>query len=105
MLVTPDAALYTFINQGALTVDSINDSEEMKAMDVEFEDTKRVIRFRKSKKDTQHNGKKYRRTNQDLQNITRKTKDRITRTQLNTGFELGCSGRVSKSCSTSEPWY
>jgi hypothetical protein len=34
MLLTPDAALYTFINQGALTVDSINDTEEMKAMDV-----------------------------------------------------------------------
>ena len=34
MLVTPDAALYTFINQGALTVDGINDSEEMKGMDV-----------------------------------------------------------------------
>ena len=46
--------------------------------------------------------KKDKRTNNDLQNITRKTKDRITRTQLNTGFELGCSGRVSKSCSTSD---
>ena len=34
MLVTPDTALYSFINQGALTVDSINDTEEMKAMDV-----------------------------------------------------------------------
>ena len=34
MLITPDAALYTFINQGALTVDSINDTDDMKAMDV-----------------------------------------------------------------------
>jgi hypothetical protein len=34
-----------------------------------FEDTKRVIRIRKSKKDIQHNGKKYKRTNNDLQNI------------------------------------
>ncbi|CAG2228993.1 Myosin heavy chain, striated muscle,Myosin-7,Myosin-9,Myosin-H heavy chain,Myosin-11,Myosin-2,Myosin-3,Myosin-14,Myosin-16,Myosin-7B,Myosin-10,Unconventional myosin-VI,Myosin heavy chain, fast skeletal muscle,Myosin-1B,Myosin-2 heavy chain,Myosin heavy chain, muscle,Myosin-1,Myosin-6,Myosin-4,Myosin-15,Myosin-13,Myosin-8,Myosin heavy chain, skeletal muscle, adult [Mytilus edulis] len=30
-------ALYTFINQGALTVDSINDTEEMKAMDEAFD--------------------------------------------------------------------
>ncbi|CAG2228981.1 MYH6_7 [Mytilus edulis] len=37
MLVTPDPALYTFINQGALTVDSINDTEEMKAMDEAFD--------------------------------------------------------------------
>ena len=34
----------------------------------EFEDTKRVIRIRKSKKDRQHNGQKYKRTNNDLQN-------------------------------------
>jgi hypothetical protein len=34
MLITPDAALYTFINQGALTVDSINDKEDMQLMDV-----------------------------------------------------------------------
>jgi hypothetical protein len=30
-----------------------------------------------------------------------KTKDRLTRTQLKTGGELGCSGRVGISCSTS----
>jgi hypothetical protein len=35
----------------------------------EFEDTKRVIRIRKSKKDSQHNDQKYKRTNNDLQNI------------------------------------
>jgi hypothetical protein len=35
----------------------------------EFEDTKRVIRIRKSKKDRQHNGQKYKRTNNDLQKI------------------------------------
>jgi len=34
----------------------------------EFEDTKRVIRIRKSK-DRQHNGQKYKRTNNNLQNI------------------------------------
>ena len=38
----------------------------------EFEDTKGVIRIRISKKNRQHNGqkKKYKRTNNDLQNIT-----------------------------------
>jgi len=33
-------------------------------------------------------------TNNDLQNITHKTKDRVTRTPLKTGGELRCSGRV-----------
>ena len=33
-------------------------------------------------------------TNNDLQNLTQKTKDRATRTPLNTSGELGCSGRV-----------
>jgi hypothetical protein len=32
---------------------------------------------------------------------TYKTKDRVTRTPLKTGGELGCSGRESSSCSTS----
>ena len=53
----------------------------------EFEDTNRVIRIRKSKKNRQHNGqkKRYKRTNNDLQNITLKTKDRVTRTPIKTG--------------------
>ena len=40
-------------------------------LEKEFEDTKGVIRNRKSKKNKQHNGqkKKYKRTNNDLQNI------------------------------------
>jgi hypothetical protein len=33
---------------------------------------------------------------------TYKTKDRATRTPLKTGGELGCSGRVRSSCSTSD---
>ena len=33
---------------------------------------------------------------------THKTNDRVTRTPLNTGGELGCSRRVSSSCSTSD---
>ena len=52
----------------------------------EFEDTKGVIRIRKSK-DRQHNGQKKRKKGQttiynDLQNITQKTKDRVTRTHV-----------------------
>jgi hypothetical protein len=38
-------------------------------------------------------------TNNDPQNITQKTKDRVTRTPLKSGVELRCSGRVSSSCS------
>ena len=50
----------------------------------DLEDTKRVIRIHKSKKNRQHNGlkKKDKRTNNDLQNTTHKTKDRATRTPL-----------------------
>ena len=50
----------------------------------DLEDTKRVIRIRKSKKNRQRNGqkKKDKRTNNDLQNTTQKTKDRATRTPL-----------------------
>jgi hypothetical protein len=44
----------------------------------EFEDTKGVIRICKSRKNRQHNGqnKKNKKTNNDLQNITQKTKDK-----------------------------
>ena len=44
---------------------------------------------------------KDKRTNNDLQDITHKTKDRVTRTPLITGDELMCSGRVISSCVTS----
>ena len=45
----------------------------------EFQETKGVIRIRKSK-DRQHNSQKQKdkRTNSNLQNITHKTKDRVT---------------------------
>ena len=54
-------------------------------------------------KNRQHNGqkKKYKRTNNDVQNITHKTKDRVTRIPLKTGSELSCPGGISSSCSTS----
>ena len=61
---------------------------------MKFEDSKGEIISCKSKKDTQHNDEKknYKRTNNDLQNTTQKTKDRATRTPLITGDELGCFG-------------
>ena len=64
----------------------------------EFENTKGVIRISKSK-DRQHNGQK---KTEELRPIkhTHKTKDRVTRTLLETGGELRCYGRVSASCST-----
>jgi hypothetical protein len=40
--------------------------------------------------------KKYKKTNNDLQNIIHKTKDRVTRTPLKAGGELRCSGRMYK---------
>jgi hypothetical protein len=56
----------------------------------DFEDTKGIIRIRKSRKDRQHNGqnKKEIRTNNDLQSITHKTTDRLTRTPVKTAGEL-----------------
>ena len=38
----------------------------------------------------------------DQQNNTHKTEDRVTRTPLKTGSELMCSGMVSSSFSTNE---
>ena len=61
-------------------------------MQEEFKDTKEAIRIRILKKNKQHNGqkKKYKRTNNDLQNITHKTTDRVTRTPLKTGVNSKC---------------
>jgi hypothetical protein len=77
------------------------DNPENNLASEEFEDTKGINR--KSKKDRQHNGqkKKDKGTNSDLQTITHKTKDRITRTPLNNRGKFKCSGRISSSCFTS----
>ena len=79
------------------------EQKSMSTISEEFEDTKGVIRIRKSK-DIQHNDqkKKDKRTNNDLQNITQKTKDRVTPTPLKTGDEFRCSGRGSSSRSTND---
>ena len=58
-------------------------------MQEELEDTEWVIRIRESK-DRQYNGQNNR-TNNDLQNITQKTKDRATQTPQKTGCELSSS--------------
>ena len=60
-----------------------------------------VIRSRKSKKDRQYNGltKKNKRTNNNLQFITEKTKIKQHEPHQKPG-EVRCSGRVSSSCST-----
>ena len=69
----------------------------------ELEDTKEIVSSSKSKNDRQHNCPKKNdaRTNNDLQKLTHKTKDCVTRTPAKTGGKLRFSGRVSSSCSTS----
>jgi hypothetical protein len=54
----------------------------------EFEDTKGVIRIRISKKNRQHNDQK-KKDKQRSTKHTHKTKDRVTRTPLNTGLNAG----------------
>jgi TFIIF-interacting CTD phosphatase-like protein len=62
-----------------------------------FEDTKGLIRIRKSK-NKQHNGqKKVQKDKQRSTKHTHTTIDRVTRTPLNPGVN---AGRVSSSCST-----
>jgi hypothetical protein len=56
----------------------------------------------KRQKNRQHNDQKTEeQTTQWPNEHTHKTKDRVIRITLKTGDELRCSGRVSKSCSTS----
>jgi hypothetical protein len=66
------------------------------------EDTKGVIRIRKSKKNRQHNDQmtKGQKDKQRSTKHTHKTKYRVTRTPLKTWDELRWTGRVSSSCST-----
>ena len=55
------------------------------------QDIKGVIRIRESKKDRQHNAQKKgdKRTNNDIRDITQKTKDRVTQTPLKTVVNSG----------------
>jgi hypothetical protein len=58
----------------------------------ELEDTKGVIRIRKSMKNRKHNGqkKKYKRKNNDPQNIYMYIKLKVTRIPLKSRGELRC---------------
>ena len=56
-----------------------NNPTIQRTIEEEFEDTKGVIRIRKSRKDRQHNGQK---DKQQSTKHTYKTKDRVTRTPL-----------------------
>ena len=64
----------------------------------EFEVTKGQSESIRKLKDRQHNDKK--KTNNDPQCTTQRTKDRATRTKLKTGCKLRCSRRENSSCST-----
>jgi peptidyl-tRNA hydrolase len=71
----------------------------------ELEDTKGVIKIRISKKNRQHNGhkKRYKRTNNGLQNIY-KIKDRVTRTPLQpcqSNYFISCQLHVNYKCNIS----
>ena len=67
-----------------------------------FADVNRVNRSHSLKKDRKYNGqkKKDKRTNNDLQNIAQKTKDRATRNTTKTRGWTECSGRANSCCST-----
>jgi hypothetical protein len=69
----------TCIYNSSQTSIHMNDSDRSRRKEI-FGDTKGVIKNCKSKKDIQYNGqkKKVKRTNNDLQNTTQKTKDRAT---------------------------
>ena len=75
--------------EGGIILNIIHNTFNHRDREEELENTKGVIRIRNSKA-RQHNGqkKKYKRTNNDLQNTTHKTKDRVQRTQLRTMGEL-----------------
>ena len=66
----------------------------------EFEDSKEVIRIRKSNKNRPQK-EKVQRDKQRSTKHTHKTKDRVIQTPLKTGGELRWSGKVSSSYSTS----
>ena len=61
-----------------------------------------VIKNGKFKKERQYIGQKKgnKRTNNDLQNTTHKTNNRVTRTPLEHGGEVRYCGRVINPCST-----
>ena len=81
---------------------SNNEKLQIKGETIQWPKHTKVIMRNCKSKDRQYNGqqKKDQKTNKGLQNITQKTKDRATHNPLNTGGELGCSGRTCLSCFT-----
>jgi hypothetical protein len=75
----------------------------------QFRSLRRVWRYQRGnqnlyieeKQTTQWPKKNVQKDKQRSTKYTHKTKDRVTRTPLKTGGELGCSGRIDSSCSTS----
>ena len=62
-------------------LDTSNVNNYLDTIKNEFEDTKGVIRIRKSKQERQHNGQKLKKGQKDKQRSTKltyKTKDRVT---------------------------
>ena len=78
-------------NFGLWMVETLTSPRVVQEQEEEFEDTKGVMRIRKLKQDRQQNGQKKidKRTNNNLQNIAQKTKDRVTRTLLKPGVNSG----------------
>ena len=82
---------------------SLFTSYNCRNMQKEFVNTKGVIRIVNRRTDnTMAKRTRKKRTNNDLRNITQRTKYRVARTPLKSGDELGRSGRVSCSCSNSD---
>jgi hypothetical protein len=75
--MTRETLLFSFCFRDRKLFKIVNKTKKLEATC-----TKEVIRCRNSKKDRHYNGykKKYKRTNNDLQNTTQKTTDRATRT-------------------------
>ena len=69
----------------------------------EFEDTKKGNQspYIEEEQTKQSPKEKVQQDKQRSTKYTHKAKDRVTRTPLNTGGELRCTGRVSSSCPTS----
>ena len=87
-------ATYCTYHLNILFKSSFHELTIMSGDQEEFEDTKGVIRIRKSKKNRQHNDqkKKDKKDKQRSAKPTHETKNRVTRIPLKTGCELRCSG-------------
>ena len=83
--------------------ENIVETEGQSILWEEFEDTKGSYQnlYIEEEQTTQWPKEKEQKDKQRSTIQTHKTKDRVTRIPLETGGELGCSARISSSCSTS----